>query len=65
VASAESSHLKRLIEDRLKDTVPLTDIARARLGGVTVESAHLAERLPAERARPAAVLMPLVDRPTA
>jgi len=63
VASAESSHLKRLIEDRLKDTVPLTDIARARLGGVTVESAHLAERLPAERARPAAVLMPLVDRP--
>ena len=63
MASAESSHLKRLIEDRLKDTVPLTDIARARLGGVTVESAHLAERLPAERARPAAVLMPLVDRP--
>lgn len=43
--------------------MPHTDIARARLGGVTVESAHLADRLPPERARPAAVLVPIVDRP--
>ena len=53
--------LKRTIEERLRGTVPLTDIARARLGGVTIESAHLADRLPPERARPAAVLVPIVD----
>jgi 8-oxo-dGTP pyrophosphatase MutT (NUDIX family) len=58
-----SENLQRLIEDRLRGSVPLTDIANARLGGVTPESAHLAQRLPAERARPAAVLVPLVDRP--
>lgn len=62
MSSEESQRLKRLIEERLKNTVPLTDIASARLGGVTVESAHLAERLPAERARPAAVLVPIVER---
>jgi 8-oxo-dGTP pyrophosphatase MutT (NUDIX family) len=55
--------LKRLIEDRLRGTVPLTVVAEARLGGVTIESAHLADRLPPERARPAAVLVPLVERP--
>lgn len=55
--------LKQTIEARLKGTVPLTDFARARLGGVTIESAHLADRLPPERIRPAAVLVPLVDRP--
>jgi len=43
--------------------VPVTDIARALLGGVTLESAHLTERLPPERARPAAVLVPIVERP--
>jgi 8-oxo-dGTP pyrophosphatase MutT (NUDIX family) len=59
----ETNRLKQLIEDRLRGTVPLTDVASARLGGVTPESAHLAERLPAERARPAAVLVPLVERP--
>ncbi|HYM36349.1 MAG TPA: CoA pyrophosphatase [Steroidobacteraceae bacterium] len=58
-----SNGLKQLIAERLKNTVPLTDVTRARLGGITIESAHLAERLPAERARPAAVLVPLVDRP--
>ncbi len=63
VIEQSANDLKRLIEDRLKNSVPLTDVARARLGGVTVESAHLAERLPPERARPAAVLVPIVDRP--
>ncbi len=58
-----TEQLKRLIEERLSGTVPLTDVSQARLGGVTIESAHLAERLPAERARPAAVLVPIVDRP--
>jgi 8-oxo-dGTP pyrophosphatase MutT (NUDIX family) len=62
VSEAENN-LKQLIEDRLRGSVPLTDATRARLGGVTIESAHLAERLPPERARPAAVLVPLVDRP--
>jgi len=56
------AELKGLIEERLKGTVPLADIRQARLGGITIESAHLAERLPAEHARPAAVLVPLVDR---
>lgn len=55
--------LKRTIEERLSGTVPLTDIASARLGGVTIESAHLADRLPPDRIRPAAVLVPIVDRP--
>ena len=55
--------LKRVIEERLRGSVPLTDFAKARLGGVTVESAHLADRLPPERVRPAAVLIPIVDRP--
>jgi len=59
----ESAGLKKLIEDRLKNTVPLTNIAQARLGGITPESAHLAERLSPERARPAAVLVPLINRP--
>jgi 8-oxo-dGTP pyrophosphatase MutT (NUDIX family) len=57
------SDLKRVIEDRLRGTVALTDATLARLGGVTLESAHLAERLPPDRARPAAVLVPLVERP--
>jgi 8-oxo-dGTP pyrophosphatase MutT (NUDIX family) len=61
--SENSEKLQRLIEDRLRGSVPLTNIANARVGGVTPESAHLAQRLPAERARPAAVLVPLVDRP--
>jgi 8-oxo-dGTP pyrophosphatase MutT (NUDIX family) len=55
--------LKSLIEERLKGSVPLTDIAHARLGGVTPESAHLAQRLSHDQARPAAVLVPLVERP--
>jgi 8-oxo-dGTP pyrophosphatase MutT (NUDIX family) len=62
VSAVELNQLRQLIEERLKDSAPLTDVARARLGGVTVESAHLAERIPPERARPAAVLVPLVDR---
>jgi 8-oxo-dGTP pyrophosphatase MutT (NUDIX family) len=63
LAALSVDSLKQKIEERLKGTVPLTDVARARLGGVTIESAHLADRLPPERARPAAVLIPLVDRP--
>jgi len=64
VLSDESiNKLKRLIEDRLQHSVPLTDIARARIAGVTPESAHLAQRLPSEQARPAAVLVPLIERP--
>lgn len=59
----DSAALKALIEARLKGSVAHTDVALARLGGITPESAHLAERLPHERARPAAVLVPLVDRP--
>jgi 8-oxo-dGTP pyrophosphatase MutT (NUDIX family) len=55
-------NLKEVIEEKLKGTVPLTDIASARLGGVTIESAHLADRLPPERVRLAAVLIPLVER---
>jgi 8-oxo-dGTP pyrophosphatase MutT (NUDIX family) len=55
--------LRQLIEERLHGTVPLTDVAQARLGGVTPESAHLAQRLPHDQARPAAVLVPLVERP--
>jgi 8-oxo-dGTP pyrophosphatase MutT (NUDIX family) len=55
--------LQELIEKRLCGSVPLTDIAQARLGGVTPESAHLAQRLPHDQARPAAVLVPLVERP--
>jgi len=42
VHNASANVLKSLIEDRLKDSAPLTDVARARLGGVTIESAHLA-----------------------
>ena len=57
-----TNNLQRLIEERLSGSVPLTDIATARLGGITPESAHLAERLPPEQARPAAVLVPLVER---
>jgi 8-oxo-dGTP pyrophosphatase MutT (NUDIX family) len=61
--SHEDTHtLKRLIEERLRGSVPLIDYASARLGGVTIESAHLADRLPPERVRPAAVLIPIVDR---
>lgn len=59
----EERNLKSLIVDRLKGTLPPTDIAKARLGGVTPETAHLLQRLPAEQARPAAVLVPVVDRP--
>ncbi len=55
--------LKQLIQDRLQGTLPNTDLSKARTGGITPESAHLAERLAPERARPAAVLVPLVDRP--
>ncbi len=39
----------------------MTDLASARLGGVTAESAHLAGPIPPSL-RPAAVLVPLVDR---
>jgi 8-oxo-dGTP pyrophosphatase MutT (NUDIX family) len=62
LSEATTNNLQRLIEERLSGSVPLTDIANARLGGVTPESAHLAERLPPEQARPAAVLVPLVER---
>ena len=61
--SDDSDKLKEVIEERLRGTVPLTDISRARLGGVTLESAHLADRAPPTQIRPAAVLVPLVDRP--
>jgi 8-oxo-dGTP pyrophosphatase MutT (NUDIX family) len=54
--------LKQLLQTRLHPQ-PLTDMAAARLGGVTPESAHLAERVADERMRPAAVLVPIVDRP--
>ena len=60
--SFANDRLKQLIEQRLAGTVPLTDVTRARLGGITIESSHLAERVPPERARPAAVLVPLVER---
>jgi len=63
VAEKSNQQLKRLIEQRLSGSVPLTDIAQARLGGVTPESAHLAQRVPHDKARPAAVLVPLVERP--
>jgi hypothetical protein len=63
LATLSVDSLKQMIEERLKGTVPLTDVAHARLGGVTIESAHLADRLPPERVRLAAVLIPLVDRP--
>ena len=59
----DSAALKALIESRLKGSVPLTDMSLARLGGITPESAHLAQRLAHEKARPAAVLVPLVERP--
>ena len=58
-----NDELKRLIEARLQDSVPRTDLAQARLGGSTGGTAELIERLSAERIRPAAVLVPLVDRP--
>jgi 8-oxo-dGTP pyrophosphatase MutT (NUDIX family) len=63
IASSDSAALRALIESRLKGSVPHTDVALARLGGITPESAHLAERLSHDLARPAAVLVPLVDRP--
>ena len=60
---SSASRLQRLIEERLLGSAPFTDVAKARLGGVTPESAHLAQRLPLDQARPAAVLVPLVERP--
>jgi len=55
--------LKQRIQERLKGTRPNLDLSQARTGGITVESAHLADRMPPERVRPAAVLVPLIDRP--
>jgi 8-oxo-dGTP pyrophosphatase MutT (NUDIX family) len=63
VSEHSTNQLQGLIEERLRGSVPLTDVAQARLGGVTPESAHLAQRLPHDQARPAAVLVPLVERP--
>lgn len=60
--NAADATLQRLIEERLRGTAPLTDFARARLGGITPETAHLVEPLPPEQMRPAAVLVPLVER---
>ena len=59
----DSTALKQRIAERLQDSVPITDLAHARVGGVTPETAHLSEFRRIESPRPAAVLVPLVDRP--
>jgi len=59
----DSAILRQLIIDRLQNTVPITDLAHARIGGVTLETAHLSEFRHIESPRRAAVLVPIVERP--
>jgi 8-oxo-dGTP pyrophosphatase MutT (NUDIX family) len=58
-----SSALRQFIVERLQDSVPITDLAHARIGGVTPETAHLSEFRNIEAPRRAAVLVPIVERP--
>lgn len=58
-----SSALRQFIVERLQDSVPITDLAHARIGGVTPETAHLSEFRYIEAPRRAAVLVPIVERP--
>jgi 8-oxo-dGTP pyrophosphatase MutT (NUDIX family) len=56
------AELRQRIVERLQDSVPITDLAHARVGGITPETAHLSEYLAIDSPRPAAVLVPIVDR---
>lgn len=60
---SEPAVLRQRIIDRLQGSVPITDLAHARIGGVTPETAHLSEFRYIEPPRRAAVLVPIIDRP--
>lgn len=60
---SDSIDLRQRIIDRLQGSVPITDLAHARIGGVTPETAHLSDFRHIETPRRAAVLVPIVDRP--
>jgi len=60
---SEPYDLRQRIIDRLQDSVPITDLAHARIGGITPETAHLSEFKNIESPRRAAVLVPIVERP--
>jgi 8-oxo-dGTP pyrophosphatase MutT (NUDIX family) len=60
---SDSTALRQRIIDRLQGSVPITDLAHARIGGITPETAHLSEFRHIESPRRAAVLVPLIDRP--
>ncbi len=57
------SELRRLLETRLQGTVPATSPAEARFPGVADEQLPELLRLLPQSLAPAAVLMPIVDRP--
>jgi 8-oxo-dGTP pyrophosphatase MutT (NUDIX family) len=58
-----NEQLRKLIVERLRDSVPVGDPARAWIGGLAPEeSADLRKWLPATLAR-AAVMVPIVERP--
>jgi 8-oxo-dGTP pyrophosphatase MutT (NUDIX family) len=60
---SNAAALRQLIINRLQDSVPITDLAHARIGGITPETAHLSEFRHIESPRRAAVLIPIVERP--
>jgi 8-oxo-dGTP pyrophosphatase MutT (NUDIX family) len=60
---SDSTALRQRIIDRLQGSVPITDLAHARIGGITPETAHLSDFRHIESPRRAAVLVPLIDRP--
>ena len=59
---SNAAALRQLIIDRLQDSVPITDLAHARIGGITPETAHLSSSAHRIATR-AAVLIPIIERP--
>ncbi|MBC7983203.1 MAG: CoA pyrophosphatase [Candidatus Obscuribacterales bacterium] len=59
----DTLNLRQHIIDRLRDSVPITDLAHARIAGITPETAHLSDFKTLHSPRRAAVLIPIVDRP--
>lgn len=59
----DNHQLRQFIIDRLQGSVPISDLALARIGGITPESAHLSEFKTLASPRRAAVLVPIVDHP--